>query len=341
MPEKNRFPAVLVPQRHETTAPLTQNPYADNESRESLLVTHSLRADGFDASEDGTGRGTPLVPVGFMPARTLAKDGEVDSRYAPHDVCDAIHTNSGSGNKAPLIVFSCKDSGLDSGELSPTLRGMGHSGSHANAGGQVAIAIQERAICENTNAGPDGAGVRLDDQAYTVEARQVPQAVAFVQNTRDEVRLFAGNGQSVGALAAEPGMKQQKYLAFNLRGREGGSLPESCDQASLRSASGGSSSRSYVTGFQGSQSGIREVDAHATLDSNNGSRRHNGVIQAMQVRRLTPTECERLQDFPDEYTKINDKTADGPRYKALGNSMAVCCMEWIGRRIQMAEDLTD
>ena len=47
------------------TAPLTQNPYADNESRESLLVTHSLSADGFDASEDGTGRGTPLVPIAF------------------------------------------------------------------------------------------------------------------------------------------------------------------------------------------------------------------------------------------------------------------------------------
>jgi hypothetical protein len=111
----------------------------------------------------------------------------------------------------------------------------------------LTYAIQERAICENPLAGPDGIGVRTDDQAYTVEARQVPQAVAFVQNTRDEVRLMGGDGQSIGALAAEPGMKQQCYVAFNPRGREGGSLPELApdNQLSLRAASGGSS-RSYV-----------------------------------------------------------------------------------------------
>ena len=62
--------------------------------------------------------------------------------------------------------------------------------------------------------------------------------------------------------------------------------------------------------------------------------------KAMQVRRLTPTECERLQGFPDGWTAIpwKNKSAndcpDGPRYKALGNSMAVNCMEWLGERIQ-------
>lgn len=50
------------------------------------------------------------------------------------------------------------------------------------------------------------------------------------------------------------------------------------------------------------------------------------------VRRLTPRECERLQGFPDDYTAI-PKAADGPRYKALGNSMAVPVMAWIGERI--------
>jgi DNA (cytosine-5)-methyltransferase 1 len=61
------------------------------------------------------------------------------------------------------------------------------------------------------------------------------------------------------------------------------------------------------------------------------------VQQAMQVRRLTPVECERLQGFPDNYTDIKAKgkpTPDGPRYKALGNSMAVPVMAWIGKRIQ-------
>ena len=58
------------------------------------------------------------------------------------------------------------------------------------------------------------------------------------------------------------------------------------------------------------------------------------VATQMAVRRLTPTECERLQGFPDSYTNIKDKCPDGPRYKALGNSMAVPVMRWIGERIQ-------
>ena len=69
--------------------------------------------------------------------------------------------------------------------------------------------------------------------------------------------------------------------------------------------------------------------------------RHDGVMQASAVRRLTPVECERLQGFPDDYTQIpyRNKPAencpDGPRYKALGNSMAVPVMRWIGERIKM------
>ena len=97
-------------------------------------------------------------------------------------------------------------------------------------------------------------------------------------------------------------------VAFNLRGREGGAMPEVDDSelAVQRSASGGSS-RTYVA-------------------------------QPMAVRRLTPRECECLQGFPDDYTLItyrNKPSADGPRYKALGNSMAVPVMRWLGKRIAM------
>ena len=60
------------------------------------------------------------------------------------------------------------------------------------------------------------------------------------------------------------------------------------------------------------------------------------VLHGMAVRRLTPTECERLQGFPDGYTDIMPETPDGPRYKALGNSMAVPVMRWIGSRIALA-----
>ena len=71
----------------------------------------------------------------------------------------------------------------------------------------------------------------------------------------------------------------------------------------------------------------------------------NAVMQASAVRRLTPVECERLQGFPDDYTQIpwRNKPAencpDGPRYKAMGNSMAVPVMRWIGERIKMVDKL--
>lgn len=57
------------------------------------------------------------------------------------------------------------------------------------------------------------------------------------------------------------------------------------------------------------------------------------IAQSMAVRRLTPVECERLQGFPDGYTDIKENCPDGPRYKALGNSMAVPVMRWIASRI--------
>ena len=61
------------------------------------------------------------------------------------------------------------------------------------------------------------------------------------------------------------------------------------------------------------------------------------------MRRLTPRECERLQGFPDDYTDVayrrRNWTPDGPRYKALGNSMAVNVMHWLGERIALVDDI--
>lgn len=69
------------------------------------------------------------------------------------------------------------------------------------------------------------------------------------------------------------------------------------------------------------------------------------ALLGMAVRRLTPRECERLQGFPDDYTLIPwrgkpaEQCPDGPRYKALGNSMAVPVMHWIGKRIAQVEEI--
>ena len=168
-------------------------------------------------------------------------------------------------------------------------------------GNTQAVAIQDgRDISKNQN----GLGIDEGGPSYTLD-QTGGQAVAFAENTRDEVRLVGGDGSVVGALAAEPGMKQTSYIK----------------------------------------------------------------TQSI-VRRLTPMECERLQGFPDGYTLIPGKykfkadvhhaiiqfimrhfnmkrdkaitlagNPDGPRYKALGNSMAVPVVRWIGRRIQMWEDL--
>lgn len=101
-------------------------------------------------------------------------------------------------------------------------------------------------------------------------------------------------------------------VAFDMRGRDGGAQFEGPhDTANIRAASGGSS-RSYVA-------------------------------EAWAVRRLTPRECERLMGQPDDATQIpyRKKTADacpdGPRYKALGNSWATNCAEFIGERINWIE----
>jgi len=82
-----------------------------------------------------------------------------------------------------------------------------------------------------------------------------------------------------------------------------------------------------------------------TIGSSASDVNHYGaVLQTMAIRRLTPKECERLQGFPDDWTKIPyrnkpaDQCPDGPRYKACGNSMAVPVMRWIGTRIQMIEN---
>lgn len=86
-----------------------------------------------------------------------------------------------------------------------------------------------------------------------------------------------------------------------------------------------------------------EHDPAYTLTCNHehGVEIENGIETV--VRRLTPLECERLQGFPDNHTRIPwkgksaDECPDGPRYKAIGNSMAVPVMRWLGERIEAAD----
>ena len=148
-----------------------------------------------------------------------------------------------------------------------------------------------------------------------------------------------------GADASEDGTGRGTPIVAQsvaIRGREGGATAElGGEVATALRASQGGGDKPHVLAFQSSQSGVRVDDVHATLDSNNGSRRHNGAFYGSAVRRLTPVECERLQGFPDNYTAIPwrgkpaDQCPDGPRYKALGNSWAVPLFTWLGERIDM------
>jgi DNA (cytosine-5)-methyltransferase 1 len=176
---------------------------------------------------------------------------------------------------------------------------LGLEDQHINSGAPLFVAHTLRG--EGFDASEDGCG------------RGTPIVpVAFAQNTRDEVRLFGGDGQTVGALAAEPGMKQTTYICA-----------------------------AHETG----QGWWNVDDISGTIRAegeNRPSRPSNIIAQQWAVRRLMPVECERLQGFPDGWTDVpyrGKPASDGPRYKALGNSMAVNCMRWIGRRMEMVQAL--
>jgi len=100
----------------------------------------------------------------------------------------------------------------------------------------------------------------------------------------------------------------------------------------------------YSTGGTHGVNQHPEVSPAVKVGSGLGIPSPPAMAQAMTVRRLTPRECERLQGFPDDWTLIPwrgkpaDECPDGPRYKALGNSMACNCMAWIGERINTKEN---
>lgn len=96
----------------------------------------------------------------------------------------------------------------------------------------------------------------------------------------------------------------------------------------------------------GGKGALIQNELSATLSTGNTQTLFTGgggdsMSDGLTVRRLTPTECERLQGFPDGWTDIpykgREHPPDGPRYKALGNSMAVPVMKWISERIQAQE----
>lgn len=115
-------------------------------------------------------------------------------------------------------------------------------------------------------------------------------------------------------------------------------MQNGADTPAGHSARSGNTKDSYIVplAFNTRQDPIHGAMADPLGTKDNG----HGILLSSAVRRLTPRECERLQGFPDDYTLISHRgkpAADGPRYKALGNSMAVPVMRWIGERIALVE----
>lgn len=290
-------------------------------------VSHTLKAEGFDGSEDGTGRGTPIVNTfsstgkgswaegcGTLRAREQESHEHlavmtVHGTQDPDTNVELAHTlGRNQWQENAVFAVEGKDHGQDAAEeISPTLRAAGHGDSHANAGAPpaVAYAFQPRIARNGRGDMGDVCHALTAEAGETGKGDSAPHvAVAFAENSRAEVRIEGGDGQVTGALSTGGGKVGQGYPAV-----------------------------------------VANI----------------ADFRSMAVRRLTPVECERLQGFPDNHTLITQSksnkliadelaylrehfpdmpeedahrlAADGPRYKAIGNSMAVPCMAWIGRRL--------
>jgi DNA (cytosine-5)-methyltransferase 1 len=220
----------------------------------------------------------------------------------------------------------------------------------------VAFALAENTIGRKPMNGGNGDGFTEGGPMYTLNATGVHGVAAFQQNTRDEVRYIGGDGKIAGALAASAGMKQTNYIqlaipinTMTVQGRPSDDLNP---RMGLGIGEPGDPCPTITSAHSHAVAQPIPFDTTQITSPYNYSNPQSGdpchplatgahppsVATSMAVRRLTPTECERLQGFPDGYTNIKDKCPDGPRYKALGNSMAVPVMKWIGERIQMVEN---
>lgn len=261
----------------------------------------------------------------------------------PDTLADIAHTlGRNHGQENAVIAFSSKDSGHDaSAEISPTLRAGNSKVSNQNAGSPPAVAycIPGNWIGRAPQNGGNSTESPHQISPCLTATDHHGVVYAFAENTQGQVRLQDGDGQITGPLSTGGGKPGQGYpaIAYAFKAGQG--------------------AKAHGIGYACEQT--------PTLTSaNSGSNQAPAIMQNMAVRRLTPVECERLQGFPDNHTLIPTQkrkqltaeeyaylrhhrpeltaeqafrlAADGPRYKAIGNSMAVPVMRWIGSRIQEA-----
>jgi len=258
-----------------------------------LFERESLRGDSPPRREAGQAT-APTLSARTKGGGGLGTDFDLDGGQTAVDVGHTLNAKGGAGRSdfetETLIAFSSKGSGNDVMEdCAPTMRAMNHSKSHANAGGQIAVAHALKG--GGFDGSEDGTG------------RGVP-LIAFdtTQITSGENRC---NPQAGDPCHPIPAHGHAPAIAFNAR---------------------------QDPDISGAVTHPIDTDGQSI-----------GVLARWRVRRLMPVECERLQGFPDGYTDVprdGKPAADGPRYKALGNSMAIPPMRWIGQRLDIVERLT-
>jgi DNA (cytosine-5)-methyltransferase 1 len=269
--------------------------FGSGRDSQDTFVTHSLRAEGFDASEDGTGRGLVTHALNVS-----GRGGDV--------------TEDGTGRGVPLIAVDARNGTI--GDQTMTLAGGCDIGSPSLNSTPLTLAIRGRGDSHDLEYRQDGIANAIltpngGRAGIGVGAVAVPLQCNGTNVGTDLPSLRAGNGHITGGGPA---------IAYGI----------SSDCIDRSGEGDGSAAERAGLGIV--------ADASPSIRA----RPNNGVAQAMSVRRLTPVECARLQGFPDDYLDITYRkkpAADGPKYRALGNSMAVPCMRWIGERIAMVEGL--
>lgn len=308
---------------------------------EAPIIAHALTGNGFDASKDGTGRGTPIVPVHAFDARQS----------------DVIQYGDMAG---PLDT-----DGHSVAVVTPVM-GAGHGGSNGagiGAAGDPAFTLDTcgaQAVAFDTTqitSAQNRSNPQPGDPCHPLAAGAHAPAVAFSGDTHastpeaDSAEVLRTLRKAVGAEAfakwgsgiLDP-LQSPEILRAWLHGgsirrapREAGRVMDDRALACAKSVPAGPLRALWKDGPDGRSPQGRELAQQLARELGTSLPKLPPVgASATAVRRLTPKEAERLQGFPDGWTDIpyrGKPAADGARYKALGNSMAVPCMAYLGERI--------
>jgi DNA (cytosine-5)-methyltransferase 1 len=257
-----------------------------------------------------------------------------DSRIKPIDVAATLSCNAG-GKEGHLIQTVYENHPSDSrvkpmGNVCQTVTSSwGTGGGNIPFVQNMPIALAENTIGRQPQNGGNGDGFTEGGPMYTLNATGVHGVAQSIGFTQCDAARDAGQDISPTLRSGGNGGYPAHAVAFGWQNSQSQSMSVDAITPTLDK----SKTPAIAIGFDAFNNSVTG-NVSKTLDT--GSDYHhvpNIYNQSMAVRRLTPVECERLQGFPDNYTNIKENCPDGPRYKAMGNSMAVPVMRWIGERI--------